>query len=204
MKLYGFGATRSLRVQWVLNELDLEYEFVPVKLKEGEHFSSDFLRLNPAHKVPVLVDGDAVITESAAIVLYLAEKHPEKGLLPTDLAQRGQIYRWLMFAMTELEQPLWRMARHTFLYPEDKRLPGDIELAKEDFREMVRVLEQHMAGRSYVVGDHLTVADCVIAYALDWASLVGLLDGLPYLKAYMERLYARPKAPLRMAAALQV
>ena len=83
-----------------------------------------FLRLNPAGKIPVLVDGDLVLTESAAIVLYLAEKYPAKGLIPTDLKQRAQAYRWLMFAVTELEQPLWRILRHTALYPENKRLPA--------------------------------------------------------------------------------
>jgi glutathione S-transferase len=66
-----------------------------------------------------------VPTESVAIVLYLAEKYPAKGLMPTDLGQRARQYKWLMFAATELEQPLWRIARHTHLYPEDKRLPAD-------------------------------------------------------------------------------
>src|SRR5262249_38873228 len=74
MKLYGFGPTRSLRALWGLKELDADFEFVPVNLVAGEHKHPDFLRLNPAGKVPVLVDGDFVLTESAAIVLYLAEK----------------------------------------------------------------------------------------------------------------------------------
>ena len=115
MKLYGFGPTRSLRALWGLKELGLEFEFIPVNLQAGEHRRPEFLALNPAGKVPVLVDGDLVLTESAAIVLYLAEKHPEKELMPTRLEQRAQVYRWVMFAMTELEQPLWRMAKHRFV-----------------------------------------------------------------------------------------
>jgi glutathione S-transferase len=200
MKLYGIGPSRWLRVLWAMKELDAEFEFVPVNLMAGEHFKPEFLRLNPAHKVPVLVDGDLVLTESAAIVLYLAEKYPDKGLLPTDLAQRALVYRWVMFCMTELEQPLWRIAKHSFLYPEDKRSPADIALAKEDFVEMAKVLEQHMVGREFIVGDTMTAADCVTAYVIDWASMVGLLDDLPLLRAYLERMYARPKAPPRMAA----
>src|SRR6516164_3533967 len=102
MKLYGFGPTRSLRALWGLKELGLDFEFEVVNLIAGENRRPDFLRLNPAGKLPVLVDGDQVIPESAAIVLYLAEKYPQKKLLPADLAERAQVYRWVMFAMTEL------------------------------------------------------------------------------------------------------
>src|SRR5687768_17811500 len=66
MKLYGFGPTRSLRALWGLKELGAEFEFIPVNLQAGEHQRPEFLALNPAGKVPVLVDGDFVLTESAA------------------------------------------------------------------------------------------------------------------------------------------
>jgi len=201
MKLYGFGPTRSLRALWGLKELEAEFEFIPVNLQAGEHRRPDFLALNPAGKVPVLVDGDLVIPESAAIVLYLAEKYPEKGLMPARLEQRAQVYRWVMFAMTELEQPLWRMAKHSFLYPEHKRLPQDIDLAREDFLAMASVLERHMEGRQFIVGDRVTVADCVTAYLMDWANERQLLDGLPNLKAYLQRMYGRSTAPQRIAEA---
>lgn len=202
MKLYGLGPTRSLRVLWALRELDAEFEFVPVNLMKGEARQPDFLRLNPAGKLPVLVDGDLVLTESAAIVMYLAEKYAAKGLMPADLAERAQTYRWSMFAVTELEQPLWRMAKHTFLYPEDKRLPADIALAREDFAAMAAVLERHMQGREFIVGGGVTIADCVTAYVLDWSNEHGLIDACPHLKAYLERMYSRRKAPPRIAAEL--
>ncbi len=201
MKLYGFGPTRSLRALWGLKELGLECEFVPVNLPAGEHRREDFLALNPAGKVPVLVDGDLVIPESAAIVLYLAEKYPEKGLMPASLAQRAQIYRWIMFAVTELEQPLWRITKHTFLLPEHKRIAQDIDLAREEFTAMASVLECHMEGRQFVVGDRVTVADCVTAYLMDWANEQHLLESLPNLAAYLRRMYARPTAPQRIAEA---
>jgi len=133
---------------WGLKELDADFEFVPVNLAVGEHRRPEFLRLNPAGKVPVLVDGDLVLTESAAIVMYLADKYREKQLLPADLNERAQAYRWTLFAVTELEQPLWRMTRHTFLYPEAKRLPQDITLAREEFTAMATILDRHMEGRS--------------------------------------------------------
>jgi glutathione S-transferase len=151
--------------------------------------------------VPVLVDGDLVIPESAAIVLYLAEKYPEKGLMPTSLAQRSQVYRWVMFAITELEQPLWRISKHTFLLPEEKRLPKDVDLAREDFIAMASVLERHLEGRQFIVGDHISVADCVTAYLMDWANEQHLLDGFPNLRAYLQRMYARASAPQRIAEA---
>ncbi|HTF36332.1 MAG TPA: glutathione S-transferase family protein [Myxococcota bacterium] len=202
MQLYEFAPTRSIRVRWTLQELGLEFESVPVNMIAGEHRSPEFLKINPAGKLPVLVDGELVLTESVAIVLYLAEKYSDKGLVPTNLGQRAQLNRWLLFAATELEQPLWRIARHTTLYPEDRRLPGDIVLAREEFGAMADVLEEHMSGRQFVVGDTVTVADFVVAYTLDWANEVRLLDDFPQLQAYMERMYARPNAPLRIAEAL--
>ena len=158
MKLYGLAGTRSERALWALRELGSEFDFVSVNLRAGEHQRPDFLAINPAGRVPVLVAGERIIPESAAIVLYLAEKFPEKGLLPADPAQRAQIYRWVMFAMTELEQPLWRMTKHSFLYPQEKRIPADIELAQEEFRAMAAILDRHMEGRDFIVGDRITAA----------------------------------------------
>ena len=201
MKLYEFGPTRSIRVRWTLQELGVDFESIPVNLMAGEHRRPEFLKINPAGKIPVLVDGDFVLTESVAIVLYLAEKYPDKGLIPSDLIQRAQVNRWLLFAATELEQPLWRISRHTVLYPEDQRLPGDVLLASQEFSAMAGVLEKHMQQRQFIVGDSVTVADFVVAYTLDWANEVQLLDGFPQLLAYMKRMYARPHAPSRIAQA---
>jgi glutathione S-transferase len=143
----------------------------------------NFLRLNPAGKVPVLVDGDMVIPESAAIVLYLADKYREKKLLPASVGERAQVYRWIMFAVTELEQPLWRISKHTALYPEDKRLPADIVLAREEFLAMAAILDSHLEGRRFIVGDSFTVADCVTAYLVDWANEFHLIDDVAQLRA---------------------
>ena len=201
MKLYEFAPTRSIRVRWTLQELGVDFDSVTVDLVAGENRRPEFLAINPAGKLPVLVDDDRVLTESVAIVLYLAEKYPDKGLIPSDLAERAQVNRWLLFAATELEQPLWRISRHTALYPEDKRLPGDVVLASQEFKDMAAVLEKHMDGRRFVVGDGVTVADFVTAYTLDWGNEVGLLDGSPRLVAYMKRMYDRPHAPPRIAEA---
>jgi len=199
IKLYGTPPTRVIRVLWILNELGLEYEIHPIDLLKGEGQSKDFLKLNPAGKVPVLVDGGLVLTESAAIQLYLAEKYPQAGLVPESLEQRAEMYRWSFFLMTEIEQPLWRISRHTFLYPKEKRLPEDVELAKQDCREMVAVLEQHMKGREFLVGERPSVADFNAAYTLDWANEEELLDDAPRLQKYLKTMYARPTAPMTIA-----
>ena len=97
MKLYGFPPTRTIRALWMLRELDLDFEYVQVDPTKGEHRRPQFLAVNPAGKLPVLVDDDFVLTESVAIVLYLAEKYPQKGFLPADLRARAEVYRWLLF-----------------------------------------------------------------------------------------------------------
>jgi glutathione S-transferase len=201
IKVYGVPPTRVLRALWLLNELGIEFELVPTEPLSEETRSPEFRALNPTGKLPVLVDGDMVLTESAAIQLYLAETHPESGLIPEDVADRAQMYRWIFFLVTEIEQPLWRIARNTVVYPEERRVPADIENATRDCKEMLAVLEKHMQGREYLVGDRLSVADLNAAYTLDWARAADLLGESPLLRAYVERMYARPTAPLTIEAA---
>jgi glutathione S-transferase len=201
MQLYELGPTRSIRVRWTLQELGVPFESVLVNIPKGEHHRPEFLKLNPAGKLPVLVDGDRVLTESVAIVLYLAEKYPAKELLPADLAERGQAYRWLLFAATELEQPLWRITRNTSLYAEEERQPSDVAIAQREFREAAAIASDHLNGRAFVAGDRFGVADVVMAYTLDWGHEVKLLQKFPVLEAYIERMYERPQAAPRIAAA---
>ena len=201
LKLYGTPPTRALRVVWLLNELGLEHELHPVDLMQDEHHQQDFLSLNPAAKVPVLVDGNLVLTESAAIQLYLAEKYPQAGFIPETLEDRAQMHRWMFFLVTEVEQPLWRIARHTFVYPDEKRIPQDVELARQECLEMIEVLERHMSEREFMVGDRLSVADFNAAYTLDWANTDEMLASAPRLRDYLKAMYARPTAPPTIAEA---
>ena len=203
MRLYEFAPARSIRPRWVRQELGVPFEAVSVNLPQGEHRTANFLQINPAGQVPVLVDGDLVLTESVAISLYLVEKYPHKRLLPQETRARADVYRWLLFAATELEQPLWRIARNTAVYPQEKRLSADIEHAREDFVAIAHVADAHLSTREFVVGTSVTVADFILAYTLDWANEVNLLTRFPNLLAYMERMYQRPAAPLRIAAAFR-
>ena len=202
LKLYEFPPTRSLRVRWTLQEMQLDFDSILVDLPAREHHSSEFLKINPAGKVPVLVDGELVLIESVAIVLYLADKFPDKGFTPTSLEDRGLMTQWLLFAATELEQPLWRITRHTQLYPAARRLAAEIPLARDDFRDMAKVMDAHLKDRRFVVGDTVCVADFVLAYTLDWANELDLLETFPRLGAYLEAMYARPHAAPRIAHAM--
>lgn len=201
MKLYEFPPTRSIRARWALQELGVAFEAETVNMGQGEHQQPAYKQINPAGKLPALVDGTMNLTESGAILLYLGDKYPEHGLMPRDLTERAQLYRWLLFTITELEQPLWRIARNEGVYPPAERVPADIPRARRDFADMLPVIAAHMRGRQYVVGERFTVADIALAYTLDWANEVKLLAECPELVAYMERMYARPKAALRITQA---
>ena len=202
MKIYGTPPTRVIKALWLLNELQVEYELVPVALLEGEHLRPEFRELNPASKVPVLVDGDLVLPESAAIALYLAEKPPEAGFIPETLEERAQMHRWLYFLNSEVEANLWRIAKHEFIYPEENRLAAEVALATKDLLEMLKVLESHMQDREFLVSGKVSVADFVAAYLLDWANeAVGLSD-LPHLSSFLSRMYERPNAPPRISESM--
>jgi glutathione S-transferase len=203
LKLYEFPPTRSIRVRWTLQEMQLDFESILINLPASEHRAAEFLKINPAAKIPVLVDGDLVLIESVAIVLYLADKYPEKGFTPASVAARGLMTQWLLFAATELEQPLWRIARHARLYPAARRIAAEIPNARQDFQEMAQVLDAHLKDRPFVVGQQATVADFVVAYTLDWANELELLAPFPRLRTYFEAMYARPRAAPRIAHALE-
>jgi glutathione S-transferase len=203
LKLYEFPPTRSIRVRWTLQEMQLDFDSILVNLPAREHRASEFLKINPAGKVPVLIDGDLVLIESVAIVLYLADKYADRGFTPASLVDRGRMTQWLLFAATELEQPLWRIARHTRLYPAARRLAAEIPIARDDFRDMATVLDAHLKDRRFAVGDTVCVADFVLAYTLDWANELALLETFPRLREYLESMYARPHAAPRIAHAMQ-
>ena len=196
MKLYEYGRTRSTRCHWMLAELGLEYETVTVDLSRGEQRRPEFLAINPYGKVPVLVEGDAVVTESAAICTWLAERHPGKKLIPPEgTLERAHYYQWTFFCMAELEPFLWAMRKHTLIYPKEKRSPAAIRLAKEEYTINVACLGGQIGSDGFVLGSSFTAADIIIGYNLLWAESLDLLDGCASLHDYLERLKQRPAFP---------
>ena len=147
MKLYGCPNSRSLRAAWALEEAAAEYEYVHVDLFKGAARTPEFLALNPAGKVPVLVDGELTLTESGAIIDYIGEKFPASGLAPRNAAARANCLRWMFFAQTELEQPLWTIAKHRFALPKDKRIAGIEATARWEFALAAKLLDGALADR---------------------------------------------------------
>ena len=160
IKLIGAPHTRSLRVSWVLEELGLDWQYERLDFSKGEHKSKEFLALNPGGKIPVLIDNGLVITESAAIILYLAEKYGGSKLLP----ERGcdasaKHHQWVSFITTELEQPLWTMAKHKFALPAELRQAGMSTVATWEFYKAANIAENLLPETDFLLGENLMVAD---------------------------------------------
>lgn len=193
IKLYGTPNTRSTRVAWALEEAGAEYEFILVQLAKGEHKQPAFLSVNPAGKVPTLVDGDLVLSESAAICTYIGDKFPQSGLVPpvSDPANRARYLQWCFFAMTELETPLWTSEKHLRLLPKERQVPAVVETCKWEFERAADVLTQHLQGRDYAIGEGFTAADIILARVLNWARGREIVLN-ETLGSYTDRMLARP------------
>lgn len=192
IELFGNTASRANRVQWALEELEVPYDFYNIDFAKGDLQSDFFLKLNPAGKVPVLRDGDLVITESAAICNYLGEKFPQKGLVPPGgTPERARYDQWLFFVMTELEQPLWTAGKHKFAIPEAYRVPAIFPTAHWEFERAAKLLSLGLEGKPYILGDRFSMVDIFIAHTLIWAQMFEFSIDYPHLPEYLARLRKR-------------
>lgn len=193
MKVYGCPNSRSLRVVWTLEELGAQYEYQHVDIMRGDGRKPEYLRINPGGKVPALVSGDIVITESAAICQWVASRHPAAALVPpSGTAMHAAYLRWTMFVVSELEQPLWTIAKHKFALPAERRVPDVIQTARWEYEKAAALLEEGLAGREFLIGDGFTVADVLAAHTLAWARKAAPGAETPGLADYAERMLARP------------
>lgn len=193
MKLYGSPKTRAIRVLWTLEEIGCGYDYVKVDLLRGEGFRPPYIHVNPSGKVPTLVDGGLTLSESAAICTYLAEKFPVAGLIPAaGTPPRALYHQWCCFVISELEQPLWTMAKHRFALPKDWRVPAVLDTAAKEFAIAAGLLDAALADRPYILGENFTAADILIAHTLAWARDFGQPLGHDRLDAYAARALGRP------------
>jgi glutathione S-transferase len=199
MKLYGCHNTRSLRAAWALEECGADYEYAFVNLFKGEGRKPEFLAVNPAGKLPVLVDGDFTLTESGAVVAYLADKFPASGLLPAEPRLRADVLRWMFFTVGELEQPLWTIAKHRFALPKEHRVDGIEPTAAWEFGVATRIVDRALGERSFLVGDRFTAADIFVTHGLAWGVSNKLPLPTPRLEAYLQAHRSRPAAQRAMA-----
>lgn len=197
--LFGGVLNRGGRVIWALEELEAKYELKDLKLFQGEHKHPAFTQINPKAKVPALIihhptEGDEILTESLAILYTLAQRSPEALLWPNEIKTQSKCHEWLAFAATELEPPLWIHAKHSFVYPERRRVPEIFSSCEYDYQKALDHLELALNTRTteWVCADHFTIADLYIAHTLMWGATRSLGTIGASTQAYLQQIKARP------------
>jgi len=184
------GVTRDLRVLWAAEEAGIPYRIHPLDHARGELRSPEYLRVNPFGLIPAIDDGGFQLFESAAIVLYLAEK--AQRLLPAEPSARARAVQWAIAAVDTVEPSM------ADLFVLDK-FHADKAWAKErrpvfvaTAQKRLASLESELAGRSYLIGDEFGAQDILMSAALRLLQHTDLLDAAPHVAAYKARCEARP------------
>ncbi|MCG8547234.1 MAG: glutathione S-transferase family protein [Alphaproteobacteria bacterium] len=193
--LWGIGSSRALRAHWALIELGLDYETVPIRNRTPAMESPEYLAINPRKKIPTLRDGDLILTESAAIVTYLAETYSiaERRLIPEDPRDRAVYFEWMSFVSMELDATaLYVLRRHEGLPEIYGEAPTANDAARAYFDRMIGAAVVRLEdGRRFLLGDDFSGADILMTTCLDWARRYRLDVPDPFL-AYRERAATRP------------
>ncbi len=185
MKHY-FYPGRAITTDWMLKELDAPHEQIVVDFPGGENDSPEFRAINPMGKVPVLVDGDTIVTETAAICAYLADKFAEKGFAPSPgSTERGKYYRYLFFTGNTLE-PLLSLTALEITHPDPRQAGWG------DMPRVMAAVESMTPEVGWALGEQFTAADVVFGAWVDFSIRVNWMKASPKVSAYMERLRARP------------
>ena len=167
--VWGAATSRTIRVHWALHELGLDYEPKLIGSRTGETQGETFQGLNSKEKIPVLVDDDFVLTESAAIVTYLGDKH---GLLtPTSGSrERARYDEWTSYILMELDaHTLYIIRRHNDLAHLYGKAPEALRAARDGFNKQIRWAEMKLGDREYAVGDSFSGVDILLTSCWDWA-----------------------------------
>lgn len=193
IRIYHVPRTRSIRVIWLCEELGLPYEIVPVDFTPAFRSSPEWRRLSPTGKVPVMADDDFTMFESGAMVQYLLERYGEGRLEPAPgTAERAHYLQWCWFAEATLARPLGDMVHHTWIKPEEERIPAVVEDAKARALLCLDGLEEALDPGPYLLGEVFTAADIMTGYSLFLAGRLGLLgDERPRVQAYQTCLSER-------------
>jgi glutathione S-transferase len=197
--LYHHPFTRAANVVWMLEEVGAPYEVRHVDIMKGGHKTPEMLALNPMGKLPVLTDGDAVVTESAAIGLYLADRHAYGRLAPrVEDPARATYLRWVLFAPSVIEPGLLaKMSGWSF---------KESQAGWGSHDAMLSAMESAVTGRDFVLGDTFSMADVIFGGTVRYMLTFKTLEPRPAFTAYAERLAARPalkRAEARNAAIVE-
>lgn len=187
MMLNVYGKTgRSFRVHWLLAELGQDYETVA-----AFPHSPEILAVNPLGQVPALRDGDHVLTDSLAILNYLADRSG-RFTYPAGTPERALMEARINFVLTEMEAPIWLMARHGFVLPKDQRHPGLRAVTEPDFARAAKKFETLIGDAEFFACGEFTIADIIAGHTADWAIGAKIPLGSSVLQDYLARLQERP------------
>ncbi|MFY0540643.1 glutathione S-transferase family protein [Nannocystis pusilla] len=195
--LYGFGRifpegrgeTKDLRAQWALEETGLQYRVHALDHTGGELDGDAFSRISPFHQAPVIDDDGFIVAESAAVVLYLAEKAGR--LIPSDVQGRTRVVQWCFAAVSTVE-PTLVCLDVIEIFDRDKTADNvKTEVRKLAGRWLADV-ERRLEGREWIACDDFTAADIMMAGVLRGIRKTDLMEPYPRVKAYYERAFARP------------
>ena len=187
LTLYHASPSRSSIVHWMLEEVGEPYDIHLLSMKRGDHRLPDYLAVNPMGKVPALRNGDAVVTESAAICAYLADEFPRAGLnVPIGDPLRGTYLKWLFFGPSCIDPAIMDRA-----FPRKDEAPRGA-LGYGDFDTVLDVVAKAVEPGPYILGNKFTAADVVIGSGLRWGMLFKMLPERPEFVAYTARLAERP------------
>jgi glutathione S-transferase len=184
-KVHGTPFTRTFRVLWALEEMELPYELNP-----ATPHSEDVRRLNASGKIPVLEVDGAVLTDSTAILTYLADKHG-KFTHPAGTLERAAQDGLTQLILDEFDSVLWTASRHSFVLPEDQRCPEIKDSLKWEFARSLDRLEPRIEG-PFLMGETMTIADIILSHCLNWAFSAKFPIQNEAALAYSKSMRARP------------
>ena len=194
LKVYGVAGSRAYRTLWMVNELGLEYESIPLHFADGSAKTREYLAINPNGRIPAIDDDGLKLWESMAINLYLAKKH-DKGLWPKTLEGEAQAIQWSFWVMTEVEKPTLAVLFHRVFLPEDQRDPKAAEDGEQQLQGPLKVLDQALAKTGHLIGSTFTVADLNVASVLAWAKIGRAnLSAYPHVEKWLIAAMQRPAA----------
>ncbi len=181
----GTVKSRAFRVMWMLEELGQPYKVIPAGPR-----SPDAKKYNPSGKVPALLDGDAVLTDSVAIMQYLADKHGSMTA-PAGTVARAHQDAMTLWLIDEFDAILWAAAKHSFIFPEDQRIPQVKDSLKAEFTRSAAQLAERLGG-PFLMGDEITVPDLLAVHCINWSIGAGFPRVDDRLGAWAQTLRERP------------
>ncbi len=184
--LFHAPRTRSSGVLALLEEIGAPYKLHLLDRGKNEHLAADYLAINPMGKVPAILDGGAVVTETIAIFIHLADRFPASGLAPPiGDAHRGPYLRWLVFYAACFEPAVVDRALG--------REPGTRALSPYgDYDTVIQTLSTALAAGPYLLGHRFSAADILWNAALSWTTAFGMVPQTPVIMDYIHRVAERP------------